>query len=221
VTIDPQLQTLHTYTALAALRPDWPGSLILSVGLSPEAQPMAFAAIIAGAAILSVEPSPDHCRAATRTGACDFLVNTVDESLRILKNEVRQRKPISVALQLDSAAALAELAERGVLPQLFLGPDGSGPFHAESTSLPENAEAVAAAHGWQQQSFAFESSAALRAFDARLQALIPAQDPRHRWVTSAPRLFPRDRNRHFFLTEAERAILSLALQDPPDAPAFR
>ena len=34
------------------------------------------------------------------------MVNSVDEALRVLKNEIRKHKPVSVALSMDEAAAL-------------------------------------------------------------------------------------------------------------------
>ncbi len=55
-----------------------------------------------------------------RTGELDFVVNTLDEALRTLKNEIRQRRPLSVGLIADTDLALAEIAERGLLPDLLL-----------------------------------------------------------------------------------------------------
>jgi hypothetical protein len=121
-TPDPiQSLVLRAYTALYQLRPDWGGSIVLSLGLNPSARALSFASNIAGAVSLSIDNDPAHIRDAIRTGACDFVVNTLDEALRAMKNEVRKHAPLSVALGAVPFAALAELIERGISPQLFSG----------------------------------------------------------------------------------------------------
>ncbi len=54
--------------------------------------------IIAGGTFLGIDRSTEHLKAAVRNGSCDFMVNTLDESLRVLKNEVRKKKALSVGL---------------------------------------------------------------------------------------------------------------------------
>ena len=49
----------------------------------------------------------------------DFLVNTLDEALRILKNEIRKRETVSVCVTLAPEALEREMLERGVLPDLM------------------------------------------------------------------------------------------------------
>jgi hypothetical protein len=116
---DSQTGALRAFTLLSALRPDWGGSLVVCCGLGPGGTALSLAANIAGAGCLAIDARPDVCRAALRSGACDFVVNSVDETLRILKNEIRQRRPVSVGLTLGSTAAIDELLGRGVLPELF------------------------------------------------------------------------------------------------------
>jgi len=119
-TEDSQAGALRAFTLLSALRQNWAGALIVCCGLGPGGSALSFAANIAGAGCLAIDARPDVCRAALRSGACDFVVNTVDEALRVLKNEIRQRRPVSVGLTLDSTAALDALVDRGVLPELFV-----------------------------------------------------------------------------------------------------
>ena len=80
---------------------------------------IALAASIAGAASLGVSSAPEVLKLAIRNGVCDFMVNTLDEALRILKNEVRKRLPVAVGLQQGFAAAMAEIVERGVQPDIL------------------------------------------------------------------------------------------------------
>lgn len=78
------------------------------------------AASVAGAASLWVDADGEALRAALRVGFCDFVVSTLDESLRILKNEVRQKRPVSVGLSADPQLALWEMVERGFQPDLLI-----------------------------------------------------------------------------------------------------
>ncbi len=86
------------FAALTAMSPELGGSLLVYVGLDRSGIALAIAANIAGAASLGVEPELARAKAAIRSGACDFLVNTLDEALRILKNEIRRKKAVSVVL---------------------------------------------------------------------------------------------------------------------------
>lgn len=115
---DPQADALRAFTTLCLLRPDWRGTLVVVCGLGPGGRAVSLAANIAGAGCLAIEEHPEVCRAALRSGACDFVVNSVDEGLRVLKNEIRQLRPVSVGLTLAPDVALKELLDRGVLPEL-------------------------------------------------------------------------------------------------------
>lgn len=219
---DAQAHTLRLFTLLTALRPGWAGSLILSCGLSPAGSDLALAANIAGATCLSIERSPDACHAALRFGAVDFVVNSLDEALRALKNEIRKGHPLSVALQADPAATLSAILNRGVLPDLFTAfPTGPGDpdvaafrqaagawtsmdvpvvdFNGTLMPLPPTLDAPArlqaytTEHGLSLESFQFDSASALRDFDARVLDVIPTSDSRRRWAVSAPRHFQRSR----------------------------
>jgi urocanate hydratase len=220
---DPQLEALRAFTLLSALRTDWGGALVVCCGIGSGGSALSFAANIAGAGCLAVDARADICRAALRSGACDFVVNTVDEALRVLKNEIRQRRPVSVALTLDTSAALDELVDRGVLPELFtVFRSDAAAFSASATwdrafqaftplggvfadfdrsfpGVPGILDAQArlaeftSERSLRLEAFTFDSAEQLRAFDAQLLQLIPATDPRHRWCAIAPRIFHRDR----------------------------
>jgi Urocanase Rossmann-like domain len=240
---NPQTRTLRIFTVLTCLRLGWAGDLILSCGLTDSGADLALAANIAGATCLSIERSTEACRIAMRSGAVDFVVNTVDEALRVLKNEIRKRQPLSVALEANPQPALRELLDRGVLPQLFtafaLSPedpdetaylDAAKRFQAQGASLVDFSSTLdslpsaiassdvlnsyTAEHALSLESFPFDSPAALRTFDARVLHLIPTEDPRHRWATTAPRHFHCSHStkapsytRALFVTAKEKASL--------------
>lgn len=95
------------------------GKVLLSIGADGLAS--IIAASIAGAASLWVDSDADILRAAMRAGLCDFVVGTLDEALRILKNEVRQKRAVSVGLHADPASCLRECIDRGFQPDLLMG----------------------------------------------------------------------------------------------------
>src|SRR5438270_9930429 len=81
------------------------------------AQPLA--ATMAGACFLGIDVDPERIKKRLKTGYCDFMVNTLDEALRILKNAVRKKEAVSVGLIGNCADVIPELAERGVVPDLL------------------------------------------------------------------------------------------------------
>jgi urocanate hydratase len=95
------------------------GKLVVSGGMGGMggAQPMA--ATMAGAAFLGIDVDAERIKKRLKTGYCDFLVNNLDEALRILKNAVRKKEAVSVGLVGNCADVIPELAERGVVPDLL------------------------------------------------------------------------------------------------------
>ena len=98
---------------------DLAGQLIVSGGMGGMggAQPMA--ATMAGAAFLGIDVDAERIKKRLKTGYCDFMVTTLDEALRILKNAVRKKENVSVGLVGNCADVIPELAERGVVPDIL------------------------------------------------------------------------------------------------------
>lgn len=95
------------------------GTLIFAGVLDPQATQLIRAANIAGAASLTVSSAPAELRAALRAGVVDFLVTSLDEALRILKNEIRKRLPVAVAVEGTPLELGNEMMARGVQPDLL------------------------------------------------------------------------------------------------------
>lgn len=224
---DPQLATLRAFTFLSSLRHEWAGTLIIACGLTAGGEEFSIASNIAGAGFLGIDSRPEVCRATIRSGACDFVVNSVDEALRILKNEIRKRTPVSVALSMNETAALKELLARGVQPELFaafgeaakvaedaanrvatLGAVVADLNGDSGTGLDARAklDEFASQQGFNSVALLCRNAEQLRARDAELLELVPPNDPRKRWFASAPRFFHRERphRRLAYLTAEER-----------------
>jgi len=160
------------------------GGKLLYVGeLDVEGARLVRAANISGAASLSATSDPDRQRWAIREGVIDFLVTSLDEALRILKNEIRKKNPVAVGISAPPSHVVAEMCERGVLPDLLRGEcaleladlvsQGAQPIGAPPTAaLPRLIVLPSPPAG----------------FETRVLALIPESEfAARRWVRLAPR----------------------------------
>ncbi|HUS18934.1 MAG TPA: urocanate hydratase [Terriglobales bacterium] len=95
------------------------GKLIVSGGMGGMGGAQPLAATMAGASFLGIDVDAERIKKRLKTGYCDFMVNTLDEALRILKNAVRKKEAISVGLVGNCADVIPELAERGVVPDVL------------------------------------------------------------------------------------------------------
>jgi urocanate hydratase len=98
---------------------DLAGKLIASGGMGGMGGAQPLAATMTGAAFLGVDVDPERIKKRLKTGYCDFMVTTLDEALRILKNAVRKKENVSVGLVGNCADVIPELAERGVVPDIL------------------------------------------------------------------------------------------------------
>jgi urocanate hydratase len=98
---------------------DLGGKLIVSGGMGGMGGAQPLAATMTGAAFLGIDVDPERIKKRLKTGYCDFMVTTLDEALRILKNAVRKKENVSVGLVGNCADIIPELAERGVVPDIL------------------------------------------------------------------------------------------------------
>ncbi len=98
---------------------DLEGKLIVSGGMGGMGGAQPLAATMTGACFLGIDVDPERIKKRLKTGYCDFMVTTLDEALRILKNAVRKKENISVGLVGNCADVIPELAERGVVPDIL------------------------------------------------------------------------------------------------------
>jgi urocanate hydratase len=98
---------------------DLAGKLIVSGGMGGMGGAQPLAATMTGAAFLGIDVDPERIKKRLKTGYCDFMVNSVDEALRILKNALRKKENVSVGLVGNCADIIPELAARGVVPDIL------------------------------------------------------------------------------------------------------
>jgi urocanate hydratase len=113
--------TFETFAAAAEKHfgGDLAGKLIVSGGMGGMGGAQPLAATMTGACFLGIDVDAERIKKRLKTGYCDFMVNNLDEALRILKNAVRKKEAISVGLVGNCADVIPELAERGVLPDIL------------------------------------------------------------------------------------------------------
>src|SRR5438445_12059941 len=81
------------------------------------AQPLA--ATMAGGVFLGIDVDVERIKKRLKTGYCDFLVTTLDEALRIVKNAVRKKENISVVRVGNCGDIIPERCELGVVPDIL------------------------------------------------------------------------------------------------------
>src|SRR5579864_9118351 len=99
--------------------PDLGGRLLYAGELDEDGRALIVAANIAGAASLCATANEHQQKQAVRDGIVDFLVTSLDEALRILKNEIRKHAPVAVCIAAAPAEIEGLMAERGVQPDLL------------------------------------------------------------------------------------------------------
>lgn len=186
---------ISTAAILPDAEPSLGGNLLYAGELSPATSALVVAANIAGAATLAATADRAMHKQANRGGLVDFLVTTLDEALRILKNQVRKRETVAVCVTQPHEQVAREMVELGVLPDRlppaalvdatygwFLA---RGALPAQQTALPAGecllAWSVAAAPArWLPRIDAI----VLDCLDARAKAA-------RRWLRLAPRYLGR------------------------------
>ncbi|HET8538258.1 MAG TPA: urocanate hydratase [Anaeromyxobacter sp.] len=97
---------------------DLSGRLVLSGGLGGMGGAQPLAATMLGAAYLGVEVDAARIEKRRATGYLDETATDLDDALRRLAEARRARRPLSVGLLGNAATVYAELARRGVAPDL-------------------------------------------------------------------------------------------------------
>lgn len=219
---------MRVYQTLIDLREDWAGKLLLCCGSGCAQTGAPTAVSIAGGTTVAIDSDAAAMKSAMRAGYLDFVVNTLDEALRTLKNEIRQKRPLSVGLIADVETTLAEMVERGLQPDLQLVHSGCAvldnsqlqtlrsrgmPYRLTLDSedsvddRPIRRKLILFGKPHYECCFPATDAARLREIDARLLTLIPAEDVvRRRWIERIPKYLrdARTGGRWIWLNEEEQ-----------------
>ena len=114
--------------------PSLGGKLLYAGELDGSGRVLVVAGNVAGAASLAATAIQRAQKQAIRDGVVDFLVNSLDEALRILKNEIRKRETVAVCMGAAPEAVEREMPERGVLPRSVAAGRGSSAAYGGTSS---------------------------------------------------------------------------------------
>jgi len=175
------------------------GKLLYAGDLDGVGSALVVAANIAGAATLTASAEIATQKRAIRDGVIDFLVTSLDEALRILKNELRKGETVAVCVSRAPDEIECEMVERGVLPDLLLPGTLDAPrFEAFLIEGARQIEPVVAKGGQTVLTWSVASAQAhwLPRLDAvAAECLGCSQNPEdwsaRRWLRLAPRYLGR------------------------------
>lgn len=196
----PVLRAYSCYRSLTATARDnslsdqaFGGKLLYAGELDEEGRAIAIAGNVAGCATLAATADAGDQKRAVREGIVDFLVNSLDEALRILKNEIRKRATVAVCVDLSTDQIEREMRDRGVLPDLERGAALENQFNPWSTRnlwrLEGEPMQSAATVAWAVESLPAKW---LPRFDAiALDCLNPQHNWARRWIERSPRYLGR------------------------------
>ncbi len=94
------------------------GNLLYAGELDSHGRAMVIAGNVSGCATLAATAEPTAQKLVIRDGVVDFVVTSLDEALRVLKNEIRKRATVAVCVSKAPSTVEREMIERGVLPDL-------------------------------------------------------------------------------------------------------
>jgi hypothetical protein len=203
----PELQqkTLQLYGEFLCRRESWSGQLALAAFAGAGSTGFAAAASLAGAASLIVDSDVVSMKTHFRDGAFDFVVNTLDEALRTIKNEIRLGRPIAIGLTAEPERVLAEAAERG-LAATFILSDSSGfqNKNIASVSEPSATQIELAAPSPELTQWLLQREWSLA--EISTEAFIADDVVRRKWLRDLPTLqrSVRRGNRWLWLSTEER-----------------
>lgn len=167
------------------------GRLLYAGELDEAGRALMVASNIAGAASLGATADEAARKQAVRDGVADFLVTSLSEALRILKNQIRKRQPVAVCVAASPQAVEREMLERGVLPDLLRPGATAQQFFGQGVRRIQlsSAEVPPALLLWSVSAVPAQWLPALD--EIALDCLAPDELSARRWLRLAPRYLGR------------------------------
>lgn len=178
----------------------WLGGWLLAVfGLDASGIAALVAGAVAGGAVLAMDARRERVKELLRYGICDFVVNDLDEALRILKNEVRKKQPVSVCLSAAPEASAVEMVQRGLQPEVLAGSrvSAAGELVNRGAVWLQEGPFMGALVGWRlrKETAAWAAGPVLARVDELVAGMLEdqaAETPwRRHWLQRAPRYMGR------------------------------
>lgn len=234
-----QLATYRKYLQLQSIAAErfsgtLAGHLVLCVGFGVSGAELALATTMSGGVFLGIDPDPHQLKTAVRDGACDFMVNALGEALRVLKNELRKRTPLSVGLLGVPFDILSAMVERSVQPDLiadtFPRETREGKYRSALIRMAERGAEVLAEpptpEGLAPSEVIWTAATQqdLRRMDNLALELLPPEDRiRRRWLEQAGGSFHRHvpPERVLHLRPEERTHFLVSLKNANASSAFQ
>lgn len=175
------------------------GQFLYAGELDEEGRALLVAANVLGAASLTVTADPSSQRRAIRDGVADFVVTTLDEAVRILKNQIRKRESVAVCIAGKPQTIEREMEERGVQPDLVTyALSGLARFPPQFQAGARRVEHVAPAPERSVVTWTAETAAPIwlpkldtLALECLNSDANPAEFAARRWLRLSPRYFGR------------------------------
>ena len=227
--LSPLVLVHHAYAGLMQSSPKdsegLGGKLLYAGELDTAGRSLTIAGNISGAATLAASADPLLARQAMRDGVIDFLVNSLDEALRILKNEIRKQNPVSVGISTSPNLIVEEMLERGVLPNLLppLLPSAPAPSGLDAF-IAQGARYIASSSHRDKKLLVWQIPAEYAQRPAGFEALLlehlpPGDHAARRWLQLSPRYLGSQFRRLRSLTcDEQTAAKLIEIFGPPLEP---
>jgi hypothetical protein len=199
---------------------DLGGTLLYAGELDEEGRAIVIGGNVAGCGTLSIAADPAAQKRAIHDGIVDFLVTSLDEALRILKNEIRKHATVAVCVGKAADDVEREMQERGVQPDITRE-------SVRSHLLQQTAKSRSVRVFWMLESAPL---AALPKIDAIAQECLDRADTWNaRWIRLAPRYLRRvapntrvvDADREFADRFMQRARSAYQAREIPVMPSIQ
>jgi hypothetical protein len=198
------------------------GWLLAVFGLEKAGIAALVAGVVAGAGVLAVDGDRERAKQLLRHGICDFVVNDLDEALRILKNEIRKKQAVAVCLSAGPEDIAREMVARGVQPEGIAGRDlpEAGRLRERGAARLDAGAAEGELIAWKlrEEADVWAAGPVLEQVDVLAAAALEenAEDTkwRRRWLQRAPRYMGRklSARRCVRMSDAEAARLGAAIR---------
>ncbi|MFH1551118.1 MAG: urocanate hydratase [Planctomycetota bacterium] len=113
--------TYETFAAAAKkhFKGDLSGKLVLSAGLGGMGGAQPLAATMNGGVFIGVEIDPDRIERRLKTGYLDFKAESFGQAIKMAREAMKEKRPLSIAIEGNAAEVIPEFAQRYIVPDML------------------------------------------------------------------------------------------------------